>query len=67
MYQSYQDIREAIESLLETLEILQDKEMMAAFREGAQALQNGELVDWEEAKRELGLPLDDVLKELDWE
>jgi len=55
MKQSYQDMREAIESLLETLEILQDKELMAAFREGVQALQNGELVDWEEAKRELGL------------
>jgi len=67
MKQSYQDMREAIESLLETLEILQDKELMAAFREGVQALQNGELVDWEDAKREMGQPLDDVLKELGWE
>lgn len=54
-YQSYHELREALDSLLETLEILQDKELMESFREGVQALQNGELVDWEDAKRELGL------------
>lgn len=54
-HESYRELREAIDSLLETLEILQDQEMMAAFREGVQALQKGELVDWEDAKRELGL------------
>ncbi len=54
-YLKMQEMREIIDSLIETIEILQDKELMAAFREGVQALQNGELVDWEEAKRDLGL------------
>jgi len=54
-YESYQTLKETIDSLLETLEILQDQELMASFRESVKALQNGELVDWEDAKRELGL------------
>lgn len=54
-YDSYKSLLETVDSLLETIEILQDKELMDAFREGVKALQNGELVDWEDAKRELGL------------
>jgi PHD/YefM family antitoxin component YafN of YafNO toxin-antitoxin module len=53
-HQTYLEMREIIDSLMETLEILRDKEMMSAFREGVQALQDGELVDWEIVKRELG-------------
>lgn len=44
----------AIDSLLETIEILEDKELMAAFREGVQELAEGKSVLWEEVKRELG-------------
>jgi antitoxin YefM len=54
-YDSYKSLLETVDSLLETIEILQDKELMDAFREGVKALQNGELVDWEDAKRDLGL------------
>ena len=50
-HKSYLKMREITDSLAETIEILQDKEAIAAFREGVQALQNGELVDWEDAKR----------------
>jgi len=46
---------ETIAALQETLEILQDEELMTAFRESVKALQSGEMVDWEDAKRELGL------------
>ena len=46
---------EKLEALEETLEILQDEELMASFREGVEALEKGETVPWEDVKRELGL------------
>ena len=54
-YNTYKSLLEAIDALLETLEILKDEELMAAFRESVEALKSGETVDWEDAKRELGL------------
>jgi len=57
-YETYQRIQEAletIESLQETLEIMQDEELMASFREGVRALERGETVAWEDVKKELGL------------
>lgn len=47
---------ELYESLMETLEVMSDEELMAAFREGVK--------DMEEGRTE---SLDDVLKELGWE
>ncbi len=55
-YKEYKKLRETIDSLLETLEIMQDEELMAAFREGVKALEKGETVAWEDVKKELGLP-----------
>jgi len=58
-HQSYlkiQEMREIIDSLLETIEILQDAELMAALRQGVKELAEGQ-----------GQPLDDVLEELGWE
>lgn len=55
-FDEYKSLVETLESLLETIEILQDKELMAAFREGVQELAEGK-----------GRPLDEVLKELGWE
>ncbi len=52
----YQELLEKLEAFEETLEVMQDEELMQAFREGVEALQNGETVTWEDAKRELGLP-----------
>ncbi len=54
-FSAYQALLETIEALQETLEVIQDEDLMAAFREGVKALQNGETVAWEDAKRELGL------------
>jgi prevent-host-death family protein len=51
----YQELLEKIEALQETLEIIQDEEMLAAFREGVRALHEGKTVAWDDAKRELGL------------
>jgi cell division protein FtsB len=48
-------LQEKIEALQETIEVLQDKELMKVFRESVKALENGETVAWEDAKRELGL------------
>jgi prevent-host-death family protein len=53
-HQTYLEMREIIDSLMETLEILRDKEMIGAFRDGVQALQDVELVDWEIVKQGLG-------------
>jgi len=47
---------ELYESIMETLEVMSDEELMAAFRQGVKELADGE-----------GEPLDDVLKELGWE
>ncbi len=45
-----------VEALQETLEILQDDELMAAFRRGVKDMEEGRVK-----------PLDDVLRELGWE
>jgi antitoxin YefM len=47
---------ELYESIMETLEIMGDAELMAAFRQGVKDMEEGRIK-----------PLDDVLKELDWE
>jgi len=47
---------EKIEALQETIEVMQDKELMKVFRESVKALQHEEPIAWEDAKRELGLP-----------
>ena len=54
-FNTYKSLLETIEALQETLEILQDEELMTTFRQSVKALQSGEVVDWEDAKRELGL------------
>ena len=55
-FSTYKLLLEAIELMLETLEVLQDEELMAAFRQGVKELSEGK-----------GEPLDKVLKELDLE
>ena len=55
-FSTYESLLGTLESLQETLEVLQDKDLMTAFRESMRALQDGETVDWEDAKRELELP-----------
>ena len=52
---AYETLVETIDSLLETLEVLQDEELMAAFRQGVQELAEGKGRPWEEVKRELHL------------
>lgn len=46
---------EKFEALQETIEVVQDKELMKVFRESVKALENEEIVAWEDAKREPGL------------
>lgn len=53
---TYRELVETVESLLETLDILQDKELMQSFREGVQAMQEGKVT-----------PLDEIFKRLEWE
>ncbi len=52
-YEDYRILIEAFESLQETLEIVQDEELMVAFRQRVKELEEGK-----------GEPLDVVLKEL---
>ena len=47
---------ELYESIMETLEVLSDPELMEAFRRGVKDLEEGRVQ-----------PLDEVLKELGWE
>ena len=48
------ELRETVESLLETLEILQDKELMAAFHQAVQEVAEGKTKKWDDVKKELG-------------
>jgi prevent-host-death family protein len=43
------------ESLTETLEILSDKELMAALRRSLRQLEEGKLIPWETVKKKLRL------------
>jgi PHD/YefM family antitoxin component YafN of YafNO toxin-antitoxin module len=52
---TYETLIETIDSLLETLEVMADEELMAAFRRGVQELAAGRGKPWEEVKRELNL------------
>ena len=52
-YEEYKNLLEVFETLQETLEIMQDEKMMAAFRQGVEELEEGK-----------GEPLDVVLREL---
>ncbi len=45
---------ELYESVMETLEIMGDAELMAAFRQGVQDIAEGRVRPWEEVKKELG-------------
>jgi hypothetical protein len=41
------------ESIVETLEIMGDAELMASLRDAIEEVAEGETVDWEQAKKEL--------------
>jgi PHD/YefM family antitoxin component YafN of YafNO toxin-antitoxin module len=47
---TYKELLETVESLLETLEVLKDEELMVAFREGVRDIEEGRVE-----------PLDDAL------
>ena len=54
-FDAYQELLEKIDALQETIEVIQDEDLMKVFRESVEALKNGQTVAWEDAKRELGL------------
>lgn len=43
------------ESLVETLEVMSDKKLMADFRQGVRELKQGKGIPWEKVKADLGL------------
>ena len=51
---AYETLVETIDSLLETLEVMQDEELMASFRRGVQDAAEGRVIPWEEVKKEMG-------------
>jgi PHD/YefM family antitoxin component YafN of YafNO toxin-antitoxin module len=42
------------ESVVETMEIMSDPELMAAFRQGVKEMEEGKAIPWEQVKKELG-------------
>lgn len=46
---------EVYDTLVETLEILGDKQMMALLQQGIKEAAQGKGISWEDAKRKLGL------------
>lgn len=55
MCNELETMRQEIQDMQETIEILQDAELMDAIREGMKAIQNGDTVSLEEARRALSL------------
>ena len=51
---TYKELLETVELLLETLEVPKDEELMAAFREGVRDIEEGRVKPWEQVKKELG-------------
>ncbi len=45
---------EKYEALIETMEIMSDEELMAAFRQGVQELKEGKGRPWDEVRKDLG-------------
>jgi len=50
-----EQMSQEIAALQETIEVLQDPELMEAIREGMEAIQRGDTVSLEEARQALGL------------
>mgnify|MGYP001582598498 CR=1 FL=1 len=46
---------ELYESILETLEVMGDPELMQALRRSVKEAQEGKIIPWKKAKRQLGL------------
>jgi len=46
---------EEYETLVETLEVLSDKDLMTTLRQGIREAEQGKLIPWSQAKRKLGL------------
>ncbi len=55
MQEEMKRLSQEVQAILETVEILQDAELIEAIREGMKALENGNTVSLEEAKRVLGM------------
>jgi len=55
MREDLEKMHQELQAMQETIEILQDAELMEAIREGMKALQNGDTVSLEEARRALGM------------
>ena len=55
MCEELETMRQEMQAMQETIEILQDAELMDAIREGMKALQNGDTVSLEEARRALDM------------
>ena len=53
MCEELETMRQEMQAMQETIEILQDAELMEAIREGMKALQDGDTVSLEEARRAL--------------
>lgn len=50
----YLQLIEILDSLLETLEVVEDEELMAAFRQGMKDVEEGRVKPWEQVKKEHG-------------
>ena len=46
---------ELYESLIETLEVMSDAELMASFRQGLEEMKENKGIPWEEARKQLDL------------
>jgi PHD/YefM family antitoxin component YafN of YafNO toxin-antitoxin module len=52
--EAYKELLEMVDSLLETLEIVQDEELMEALRRGIKDMEEGRVISLDDAMKELG-------------
>lgn len=53
-HERYQQLLETLDSLLETLEVVEDEELMTAFRQGMKDVEAGRVKPWDQVKKEHG-------------
>ena len=54
MYEEYKELYDMLSPFIETAEILEDDELMAAFRQGVKEIEEGKVTPWEDVKKQLG-------------
>src|SRR5579872_1822923 len=54
VYEEYKELYDMLAPYIETVEILEDEELMAAFRQSVKDMEEGKVTPWEDVKKDHG-------------